>query len=99
MANNNDNQNVQQSAGMPDAGELNEILRVRRDKLSALKEDGRDPYAVTLFDFTHTAQQIKDNFDTLEGQTVCLAGRMMSWRKMGKACFMDLADSTGRMQL
>ena len=90
---------MQQSAGMPDAGELNEILRVRRDKLSALKEDGRDPYAVTLFDFTHTAQQIKDNFDTLEGQTVCLAGRMMSWRKMGKACFMDLADSTGRMQL
>ena len=52
-----------------------------------------------MFDFTHTAQQIKDNFDTLEGQTVCLAGRMMSWRKMGKACFMDLADSTGRMQL
>ena len=79
--------------------DLNEILRVRRDKLAALKEAGEDPFKITTCEVTATAANIKENFESLEGQTVSLAGRLMSWRKMGKAGFMDLADDSGRIQL
>ena len=79
--------------------DLNEILRVRRDKLAALKEAGEDPFKITTCEVTAAAANIKENFESFEGQTVSLAGRLMSWRKMGKAGFMDLADDSGRIQL
>lgn len=83
----------------PQELDLNEILKVRRDKLAALKESGADPFKVTTCEVTAAAADIKEKFDSFEGQTVSLAGRLMSWRKMGKAGFMDLADDSGRIQL
>ena len=79
--------------------DLSEILQVRRDKLAALRAEGRDPFQETKFDVTHHAQDIKDNFDALEGSEVCVAGRLMSKRGMGKVSFCDLQDKSGRIQL
>ena len=79
--------------------DLSEILQVRRDKLAALRAEGRDPFQETKFDVTHHAQDIKDNFDALEGSEVCIAGRLMSKRGMGKVSFCDLQDKSGRIQL
>ena len=78
---------------------LSELLQVRRDKLSALREQGQDPFVITKFDVTHHSAQVKDRFEELEGQTVRLAGRLMSKRGMGKAVFSDLQDREGRIQL
>ena len=74
-------------------------VRVRREKLQELQQEGRDPFQITKFDVTHHAQEIKDDFDALEEQTVRLAGRIMSKRGMGKAIFADLQDRSGRVQL
>ncbi len=74
-------------------------VQVRHDKLAALRAEGRDPLNETKFDVTATAQQIKENFDAMEGTVVSLAGRLMSKRGMGKVSFCDLQDSTGRIQL
>ena len=79
--------------------DLSEQARVRREKLAQLKNAGKNPYAVTKFDRTSDAKTIAENFDALENQTVRLAGRIMTWRSMGKATFVDLRDNTGRMQL
>ena len=79
--------------------DLSEILKVRRDKLAALRAEGRDPFKETRFDVTHHAQDIKDNFDALEGSEVRVAGRLMSKRGMGKVSFCDLQDKSGRIQL
>ena len=79
--------------------DLSEILKVRRDKLAALRAEGRDPFKETRFDVTHHAQDIKDNFDALEGSGVRVAGRLMSKRGMGKVSFCDLQDKSGRIQL
>ena len=79
--------------------DLSEILQVRRDKLAALRAEGRDPFQETKFDVTHHAQDIKDNFDALEGSEVRIAGRLMSKRGMGKVSFCDLQDRSGRIQL
>ena len=79
--------------------ELSEILRIRRDKLKALQAEGRDPFTITRFDVTHHAQDIKDNFDALEGSQVRVAGRLMSKRGMGKVSFCDMQDRSGRIQL
>ena len=79
--------------------DLSEILQVRRDKLAALRAEGRDPFQETRFDVTHHAQDIKDNFDALEGSEVRVAGRLMSKRGMGKVSFCDLQDKSGRIQL
>ena len=81
------------------AQELSEILKVRREKLKALQEAGKDPFTVTRYDVTHHTQEIRDRFDELEGQSVSLAGRLMSKRGMGKVSFCDLQDRTGRLQL
>jgi len=72
---------------------------IRLQKLAALREAGRDPFAVERFDVTHHAQEIAENFEGLEGHTVFLAGRVMSVRLMGKAAFLDITDSTGRIQI
>ena len=79
--------------------DMGELLRIRRDKLKALQDEGRDPFTITRFDVTHHTQDIKDNFDALEGKPVSVAGRLMSKRGMGKVSFCDLQDKTGRIQL
>ena len=63
--------------------DMGELLRIRRDKLKALQDEGRDPFTITRFDVTHHTQDIKDNFDALEGKPVSVAGRLMSKRGMG----------------
>ncbi len=78
---------------------LSQLLQVRRDKLKELQEGGNDPFQITKFDFNNYVEIVRDNFDDLEGQTVKLAGRLMSKRGMGKVSFCDMQDSTGRMQL
>ena len=89
-----------QSGGQVSAEkELNEVLKIRREKLAALQEEGENPYAVTKFDVENHAADITDNYDAYEGKIVVLAGRLMSKRVMGKMSFADLRDSTGKIQL
>ena len=90
------NRNVNEQ---PQAQDMGELLRIRRDKLKVLQEEGRDPFTITRFDVTHHTQDIKDNFDAMEGQAVSVAGRLMSKRGMGKVSFCDLQDKTGRIQI
>lgn len=79
--------------------DLNELLKVRLDKLSALKESGKDPFVKTKFDVTNSAKEIKDDFDSFDQKTVSVAGRMISRRIMGKASFAGLRDGDGDIQL
>ena len=79
--------------------DLGELLRIRREKLKALQDEGRDPFQITKFDVTHHTQDIKDHFDAMEGSEVSVAGRLMSKRGMGKVSFCDLQDKTGRIQI
>ena len=81
------------------AVDLSEQEQIRRDKLAKLREEGCDPYLITRYDRTHTSQQILDRFEELENQTVCVAGRMMSRRIMGKASFAHLQDNDGKIQV
>ena len=90
------NRNVNEQ---PQAQDMGELLRIRRDKLKVLQDEGRDPFIITRFDVTHHTQDIKDNFDAMEGQAVSVAGRLMSKRGMGKLSFCDLQDKTGRIQI
>ena len=84
----------------PDEGKsVNELLQIRRDKLTALQEAGADPFQVTKYDVDTHAQEINDQFDRLEGSIVSVAGRLMSKRGMGKVSFCDLQDGSGRVQL
>lgn len=77
---------------------LSEVLQVRRDKLSELQKMGRDPFKISKYDVTHHSNEVIDQYDSLEGQRVSLAGRIMSKRIMGKASFMHLQDQNGRIQ-
>ena len=79
--------------------QLDEQHRIRIEKLNDLKANGKNPYEITKFDFTHKAQQIRDNFEGLEEKDVMIAGRITSWRDMGKANFIDIRDDSGRMQV
>jgi len=79
--------------------DLSEILRIRREKLSALQEEGRDPFQETKYTVSHHAQEIKDRFEELENSEVTVAGRLMSKRGMGKVSLCDLQDKSGRIQL
>lgn len=79
--------------------DMNEILRVRREKLADLRAAGQDPFHIVKFDVTGDANTILNNYDAWEGKTVRLAGRMMSKRGMGKSSFCDLQDRDGRIQL
>lgn len=76
--------------------DINQLLKVRREKLAALQEAGRDPFQITKYDVTHHSQEIHDGFDALEGKTVSVAGRVMSKRVMGKASFCNVQDLEGR---
>ena len=80
------------------AEDINQLLKVRREKLAAMQEEGNDPFVETKCDVTHHSQEIKDNYDELEGKTVTIAGRMMSKRVMGKASFCNVADRDGNIQ-
>ncbi len=80
------------------AQDINQLLKVRRDKLKDLQDNGKDPFVITKYDVTHHSQEVKDNFETLEGQKVSLAGRVMSKRVMGKASFCHIQDLQGMIQ-
>lgn len=79
--------------------DLSELLRIRREKLNTLKAEGKNPYEITKYDVTAHNGDIREKFEEMEGQTVRIAGRMMSRRIMGKASFMDVRDSSDRMQI
>ena len=79
--------------------DLNQLLKIRREKLSNLQEAGKNPFRHTKYDVTHHSVDIKDNFDTLEGKTVSVAGRIMSKRVMGKASFCNVQDLPGNIQV
>ena len=83
----------------PATQDLNEIVKIRHEKLAALKESGNDPFLITKFDFDNDSANIKTNFEELEGKTVKIAGRIIARRIMGKASFVGLSDSTGKIQL
>lgn len=78
--------------------DINQLLKVRREKLAALQEKGKDPFQITKYDVTHHSLEIKNGFDSLEGQTVSIAGRVMSKRVMGKASFCNVQDIQGNIQ-
>ena len=78
--------------------ELSEILQIRRDKLKALQDEGRDPFQQTKFSRTAWSTEIKENYDSMEGKTVSVAGRIMSKRGMGKAIFCHIKDDKGQIQ-
>ena len=78
--------------------DINQLLKVRREKLSALQENGKDPFQITKYNVTHHSQEIKDNFEALEGHQVSIAGRVMSKRIMGKASFCNVQDLQGDIQ-
>lgn len=78
--------------------DLTEVLKVRRDKLNNLIEMGRNPFEQTKYDVTDYSMNIKNNFEAKEGETVRIAGRMMSKRIQGKAGFIDIQDNQGRIQ-
>ena len=77
---------------------MNQLLKVRREKLADLQADGKNPFAITRYEVSHHSQEIKEQFDELEGKTVTLAGRMMSKRVMGKASFCNIQDVKGNIQ-
>lgn len=78
--------------------DIGQLLKVRREKLAALQESGKDPFVITKYDQTHHSAQVKDQFETLEGKKVSIAGRMMSKRVMGKASFCNIQDKEGNIQ-
>lgn len=85
------NQNTQQQ-------DLNQLLKVRREKLANLQAAGKNPFEIMKFDVTHHSMEVKENYEGLEGQTVTLAGRIMSKRVMGKASFCNIQDLEGNIQ-
>ena len=78
--------------------DLNQLRKVRREKFAELQQNGKDPFVITKYDQTHHSQEIKDNYDELEGKQVSIAGRMMSKRVMGKASFCNVQDLKGNIQ-
>ena len=78
--------------------DINQLLKVRREKLAALQEAGKDPFQITKYDVTAHSRDIKENYDQMEGQTVSIAGRIMQKRVMGKASFCNVQDLKGNIQ-
>ena len=93
--NNIQQNNQQNNAKEPD---MNQLRKVRREKLAELQENGKNPFVITKYDVTHHAVDIKERYDELEGQQVTLAGRVMQKRVMGKASFCNILDQTGNIQ-
>lgn len=84
---------------MQEQQELNELLKIRREKLKELQDKGSNPFEITKFDVTHHSNDVADNFEELEGKEVVVAGRLMTKRVMGKASFCHMQDRNGRVQL
>lgn len=99
MADQHGNPEMERQAPEMTALELSEQEGIRREKLQKLIEAGKDPYVITKFDVTHASRVIHDGFDALEGQTVRVAGRMISKRVMGKAAFVHILDHLGPLQI
>ena len=78
--------------------DLNQLLKVRREKLSEFQAAGKDPFQITKYDVTHHSSEIKENYDAMEGQVVRVAGRVMQKRVMGKASFCNVQDLKGNIQ-
>ena len=78
--------------------DLNQLRKVRREKLTELQNNGKDPFVITKYDVTNHSTEIKDHFDEMEGKVVSIAGRMMSKRVMGKASFCNVQDLQGNIQ-
>ena len=78
--------------------DMNQLMQIRRDKLTKLKEEGKNPFEITKFNRTHTSKQIVENYDELEGKDVTVAGRLMAKRIMGKASFCHIQDGDGKIQ-
>lgn len=95
---NNQQQNNKQGNQKNVEQDINQLLKVRREKLAQLQEDGKNPFEITKYDVTNHTQDIKDNFDEFEGKNVTIAGRMMSKRVMGKASFCNVQDLKGNIQ-
>ncbi len=91
-------ENMQKGAPAAPQQDVNELIRVRREKLAQLQADGKDPFQITKYDVTHHSTEIKDNFEEMEGKTVRIAGRVMSKRVMGKASFCNVQDLKGNIQ-
>ena len=91
---NQENQNQNQEQEL----DLNQLMKVRREKLARLQEEGKDPFTITKFNTTHNSKQIKDNYEQLEEKTVTIAGRIMAKRIMGKASFCHIQDGEGKIQ-
>ena len=90
---------MQENENMQDQEiDMNQLMKVRREKLEKLKQEGKNPFEITKFNRTHTSKQIIDNYDELEGKDVTIAGRLMAKRIMGKASFCHIQDSEGRIQ-
>ena len=92
------NQNQNQKGKGQQEQDINQLLKVRREKLANLQEAGKDPFQITKYDVTHHSMDIKDNFEEMEGQTVSVAGRIMQKRVMGKASFCNIQDLKGNIQ-
>lgn len=82
-----------------DGQDLNELLKVRREKLADLKDNGKDPFQIMKYDVTHHSAEIAEQFETLEGKEVSIAGRLISKRVMGKASFCNIQDKKGKVQI
>ena len=93
-----ENQRNQQKKQQPQEQDLNQVLKVRREKLAELQAAGNDPFQIVKYDVTHHSQEIRDGFEALDGTTVRVAGRMMSKRVMGKASFCHVQDLKGTIQ-
>ena len=93
----NQNNNINQAPAQTE--DINELMRVRREKLANLQEAGCDPFEITKYDVTHHSSDVKDGFDGLEGKEVSVAGRMMAKRIMGKASFCQVQDLKGNIQI
>ncbi|MCI8862719.1 MAG: lysine--tRNA ligase [Lachnospiraceae bacterium] len=88
----------EQKNGVAQEQDVKQLLKVRREKLSDLQERGMDPFRITKYEVSHHSQEIKDEFESLEGKSVTIAGRMMSKRVMGKASFCNVQDLKGNIQ-
>ena len=96
---NNDNINIAEESAEAAAEKFSEQVRIRREKLIYLQARGSDPYKITTYDRNAYSKVIMDNFETMEGKEVSIAGRIMSWRDMGKANFIDILDFKGTIQV
>ena len=88
----------EQKNGAAKEQDVKQLLKVRREKLADLQERGMDPFQITKYEVSHHSQEIKDEFDSLEGKVITIAGRMMSKRVMGKASFCNVQDLKGNIQ-